>query len=280
MNILITGIYGFLGFHLAHSLSKSNTVFGLYNTAIKKGLEDIVPVFSSLDQIDFHPDVIVMCHAAVVSGSNSISNKILQEVNVVFTKKIMEKFPHSKCIYISSVSVYGESVEKISEFTRVNPLSDYAKSKYLGEQLVMYNSENKVIRVSSLYGEDMRENTLLPTYCNQALQNNTIEVWGTGSRKQNYIHVEDVIRLIENVINFNAKINFPILGVDNTEYSNLEIANVISQYTNAEIRFINEDNSSSFLYDNSKSRELLKWEPSISLSEGLKKYIKWKRKQY
>jgi UDP-glucose 4-epimerase len=220
-----------------------------------------------------------MCHAAVVSGNIKISNEILNKVNVQFTDEILKKFPDSKCIYISSVSVYGRQEKKINERILESPETDYGVSKLRAEQLILKNKSNKVIRFSSLYGKGMKQNTLIPNYCNQALQNNQIEVWGDGSRFQNYIHIEDAVALIEKVIELNEVIDFPILGVDTTEYSNLQVAEIISEKINSKITFVNEDYSISYFYDNVISQKKLNWQPKIKLEEGLIDFLEWKEKQ-
>ncbi len=74
------------------------------------------------------------------------------------------------------------------------------------------------------------------------------------------------------------EINFPILGVDTKEYSNIQVAQLISNLTKSKINFLKEDNSASFYYDNSISQKTLNWQPGIALEMGLKKYFEWKRK--
>lgn len=281
MKILITGIYGFLGCNLANQLSKENEIVGLYNANRNNLLDKSIPTFSNLEAIQFIPDAIIMCHAAVVSGNTQLSNDTLLETNVSFTQKILNHFPDVRIIYISSVSVFGNyDKEKITEQTLVNPLNNYAKSKLLAEQLCLKNDKNVVIRFSSLYGNGMKENTLIPNYTNQALNDNKIQVWGKGLRYQNYIHIDDASSLIEKVLYYNTFINFPILGVDSKEYSNIEVAQIIAEKTNAEIQFVNNDNSTSFFYDNTFSKNVLNWQPNINLIDGINKYLKWKEKQY
>ena len=279
MKILITGISGFLGFHLGNKLSKSHKISGLYNININNNLDKLIFTYSKLEEIIVVPDVIIMCHAAVVSGNIKISNEILNKVNVQFTDEILKKFPDSKCIYISSVSVFGRQENKINERILASPETDYGVSKLRAEQLILKNKSNKVIRFSSLYGKGMKQNTLIPNYSNQAIQNNQIEVWGNGSRFQNYIHIDDAVALIEKVIELNEVIDFPILGVDTTEYSNLQVAEIISEKTNSKITFVNDDYSTSYFYDNVISQKKLNWQPKIKLEEGLIDYLEWKEKQ-
>lgn len=278
MNVLITGIYGFLGSHLANHLAKSHTVCGSYNSNTNTNLDSSILVFNDVTSIPFIPDVMVLCHAAVASGTNQLENSVLFQSNVVTTEALMKQFPNAKIIYVSSVSVLGTLGEKYNEFSIEHPETTYAISKYWGEKTVLQNKNNSVIRLSSLYGEGMKENTLLPNYCNQSIQNNKIQVWGNGSRLQNYIHVADVVSLIERIIQTENNFDFPILGVSNTEYTNIEVAKIISKYTQCELEFVGEDTSKSFVYDNSLTQSKLNWQSEITLEEGIKKYLEWKKK--
>lgn len=278
MKILITGIYGFLGSHLAGKIAEKHTVIGLYNTEKEFGLSENITCLGQLDSIDIVPDLIIMCHAAVSSGGINVDKRILFQTNVDFTKQIVEKFPSAKNIYISSVSVYGNNIEVIDEQSVLNPETDYALSKVLGEKEAGQNPDAVIIRFSSLYGNGMKENTLIPNYCNQALETKSIQVWGNGSRFQNYIHVDDAIRLIEKTIEYQSKIDFPLLGVSSKEYSNNEVAKIISGLTNSKIEYVREDNSTSFHFNNKITQKTLNWQSEIELETGLESYIQWKKK--
>ncbi|MBF4517597.1 NAD(P)-dependent oxidoreductase [Flavobacterium sp. ANB] len=278
MKILITGIYGFLGTHLANKLAENHTVFGLYNTEKDVVFKKNITCFNQLDLVDIVPDVIIMCHAAVSSGTTNINKSALIETNVNFTKKIVKKFATIKSIYVSSVSIFGNQKEVVNEQSIHNPETDYALSKLFGENEVSQNPDSVIIRFSSLYGNGMKENTLIPNYCNQALEHKTIQVWGNGSRFQNYIHISDAVRLIEKTIDYKSKISFPVLGVSSKEYSNDEVAKIISKQTNSAIDYINQDNSPSFHYNNKMTQKTLDWQPEIELEKGLKQYLEWKKK--
>jgi nucleoside-diphosphate-sugar epimerase len=167
-----------------------------------------------------------------------------------------------------------------SERSPDQPQTTYAQSKLAGEKLVMQSPRNCVIRLSSLYGKGMKERTLIPNYSHQALQSNTIQVWGNGGRYQNYIYIEDAISLIEKAIEHESVIDFPLLGVSDKEYTNAEVAEVIADLTGAEITFTGTDNSVSVHYNNELTRELIGWSAATELTDGLKEYIEWKEKQY
>lgn len=279
MRILITGIAGFLGRNLAKTLSQHE----LYGLDIQKEVLDGVKVFGSdnIEDIEINFDVVIICHAAVASGTTVLSNKILFDVNVSLTEKIVNKFNDAFIVYISTASIYDINLDIVYEKSIINPQSQYAISKYWGEKVVLNNKKSTIIRLSSLYGIGMKENTLIPNYINQALEKNTIQVWGNGDRLQNYIHVSDVTNsislLIENQQKFYGEF---LLGVSKREHSNLEIAKLISKKTNAKIQFINNDNSKSFRYNNDYTTDLLDWKPKITIEERLHNYIEWKQRKY
>jgi len=279
MTILITGIYGFLGSRLAVKLAERHRVIGLYHVNAKL-LDSRIIVYNELEQIEIIPDVIVMCHAAVSSGSHEEATDVLFDANVGFTEKVVSKFPDTKIIYISSVSIFGNDGNAITENTIDQPQSEYALSKLAGEKLVLKNPRNYVIRLSSLYGKGMKENTLVPNYINQALQRKTISVWGNGDRYQNYIYIEDAIGLVDKAIDCKSIINYPLLGVADIEHTNAEVAEVIAKLTGADIMYTGEDKSLSVHYNNELTREALNWSAVTPLADGLKEYIEWKEKQY
>ncbi len=278
MKILITGISGFLGRNLISKLSE----YELYGLDIQKEVLDGVKVFGSdnIEDIEINFDVVIICHAAVASGTTVLSNKILFDVNVSLTEKIVNKFNDAFIVYISTASIYDINLDIVYEKSIINPQSQYAISKYWGEKVVLNNKKSTIIRLSSLYGIGMKENTLISNYINQALQNKVIQVWGKGERVQNYIHVSDVAKVIHLIIQNQQKFcGKLLLGVSKKEYSNLQIAQIIAKLTQSEIQFVNDDYSKSFCYNNNYTTNLLNWEIDTSIEERLQNYIEWKQKK-
>ena len=278
MTIIITGINGFLGSNIATSLKQNYSVVGISKTStFAKGINTYTS--DEIDLIKIVPDIVIMCHAAVSSGNYFCDIKTLFNSNVLLTETLVNKFPTAKHIYISSASIYSNTNNILDENSNINPLNDYAISKYWGEKISQKVSKSVIVRLSSLYGLGMKDNTLIPNYVNQAIQSNIIEVWGSGERKQNYFHVTDAVELIQAIINTGSWNKEIYLGVYKHEYSNIEIAKIISSETNAEIVFKNTDTSQSVHFDNTSTRNCLNWAPVTSISTGLKQYIEWKRKQ-
>lgn len=277
--IIITGINGFLGNRLKELLTKDFELFGI---DIKESNDGEIKVFASTDlaNIPVEPDYIVLCHAAVSSGTISLALDMLYQVNVKLTEQIIIKFPNAKIIFISTASIYQMDGKLITEGTADSPKNDYSISKYWAEKVVFKSKRATVIRLSSLFGINMKENTIIPNYVNQALKNNKIEVWGEGKRQQNYILVDDVCMLIKQTIaNHDVVVDKILLAVSNREYSNLELAKIVADETKAIIEFINQDDSISLHYNNKKTQNLLNWSATSEFSKEIAKYITWKQKQ-
>ena len=280
MTILITGIKGFLASNLITLLEKDYVLYGIGK---KAEFQSNLQIFSSeeIEKIEIVPDFIIVCHAAVSSGQTVLDNETLFDVNVRITEKLVAKFSNSKIIYISTVSIYDDTSNLISENSNNNPQSEYAISKLWAEKVVFKSSNAVSLRLSSLFGIGMKENTILPIYVNQAIVNDKIEVWGDGKRKQNYIYVLDACEYIRTIIyKFDIVKGKVLLGVNNKEFSNLELAKIITTFTKAEILFKNEDKAISFQYNNDLTCQLLDFIPSSDFKIELQNYIIWKQKQY
>jgi nucleoside-diphosphate-sugar epimerase len=278
--ILISGIKGFLARNLADLLKQDYVIYGIGK---QEELIEGIKIFSSDDikNININPDFVILCHAAVASGNYTPSEDALNDVNVVLTKSIVNKFQNAHFIYISTVSVYDASISLIQENSAIKPETAYAKSKWMAENIVHELKNASIFRLSSLFGIGMKENTIIPNYVNQAIKDNLIEVWGNGNRLQNFLFVEDACKFIQLAIqNFELVKNKILLAVGSTEYSNLELAKIISKYTNAEIKFVKEDLSKSFIYNNNYTCNLLQWKPVNGFEMQIQKYIQWRKEQY
>ena len=261
---LITGSSGFLGSKLHHQKSSS----GINDLRL---FDKDTPTLPSENFSN-------VFHLAALVNYNIQESKALFENNVLFTESICKKYPDSKIVLSSTVSVYPISKIELTELSQVGTTKPYALSKLWAEQIVKTQNKYSIIRFSSLYGENMKETTLIPIYVNQALKDGIIEVWGDGSRRQNYIHVDDACNLLEAAMK--NKTNGLYLGVGEKEWSNLEIAEIIGGEIGAKIKFVGEDQSPSFKYNNEITRSNLDWMSKTNLEIGIKQYIKWKRKSY
>lgn len=274
MNVLITGSSGFLASNLLKHLDKAYNICltGRSNSHSKYRFQTYEELFRLNEKFD-----VVFHLASHIPKDMKVYDKQLLDVNVDLTSKLVNKFPDSLFVYASSVSVYGNNMDLINEHTQTNPETLYAYSKLIGEHLVKQLNNYRIVRFSSLYGPEMKGNTFLPLIVESALNNKKINLWGEGKRLQNYIEVNDASEYL--LKGLACKKNGIYLGTGTTEISNKELAELICNYVDdVVISFINEDNSPSYNYNNTLTQKELNWKPGIDLSNGIKKYITWKKK--
>jgi len=261
--LAISGTSGFLGSKVEEITRQEYELFALKRD--QKLLSEAI--FES----------VLLCHGAVASGKDALSELALFHGNIAFTENVIEQINAKRFVFASTASIAGFQAQVIDESSCMYPPNNYAISKLWAEELVRRKPSHAIVRFSSIYGEGMRENTIIPNYVNQALGKGEIEVWGTGSRKQNYIHVSDAAQLMLDAAISSE--NGIYLGVDVHEYTNLELAEIIASKTCATIKFVNSDSSLSASYDNTKTRAMLNWKPAISFEAGIGQYIEWKKRQ-
>ena len=138
-------------------------------------------------------------------------------------------------IYLSSARVYGEDVaylEKISEYTPVQPKTYYGISKYAAERVLEKictdNGINLVIlRPPLVYGKDDLSQGYGPTgFTYKVVNSEEIILWGDGSEFREFIYVDDIGNIVSRLVNsnYNGILNL----VSGTSYTFKEIGSLLS----------------------------------------------------
>lgn len=157
MKILITGASGFIGSSFMNKYEKEHEIIGIGRRILKKNNYYSFDLTKEMDW-DINPDVVIHC-AAKSSPWGSYEEFYLQ--NVVSTQNVIDFCKRKgvkKLIYISSSSVFYQNSDQfnIDNTSPIGPefVNDYAKTKYMGEQLVKEQFENHVIlRPRAVYGQ-------------------------------------------------------------------------------------------------------------------------------
>jgi len=276
---LVVGSNSFLGAEIIHKLKKNHEVTGVYHKNTDKLIDTIenIPVSSIQDLKDEYEAVFLI--SAYIPDKNSIVNEqLLTDVNIALPLFVCEKFKKAKIIYASSVSVYPNNSASFNEQSDVAPNSLYGKSKVLGEKGISHHKKYSIIRISSMYGAGMNESTFLPRIVAAALSAGTLNIYGDGSRLQNYIHVLDAAIFFIRAAQHHS--NNTYLAVGNRSYSNMEIALLIKkELPLINIELVGEDVSDSFVYDAGYSYSELNIKPQKSIGEGIKELIQWQQKK-
>lgn len=269
---IVIGANGFLGHTLVNELLAQQWIV---DCIIHKNTEKIhhqckIWQINELQSIPLDYDAVFLFASYIPYGEMNTPSKALYDANIDLPKKIIEHFQNLKIIFSSSVSVYQNS-SIINENTSLAPCTLYSKTKLLTEYLLQFSKNPIIIRYSSIYGNGMTNETFLPKIIQKAKSDGFIQLYNTGERLQDYIHVKDAAKLAINAVSCNAD---TFLGVYGYSYSNLHIANLIKQnIPDCEIDFIEGDEGASFVYNNDYTLKQTGFTPEISIENGLKSLI-------
>lgn len=275
MNILIVGANSILSQALIRILCREedNVIYALFN----KNTNNLTAAAEYLDidrlrKSDIDVDVVFYVASYIPYGDWDCVSKELIDSNIALLLEIIGFCKYARLIFCSSVAVYGSNQSVIQEDSPTCPENAYAISKLAGELLVRSLNSFAILRLSSIYGRGIQSPTFIPRAIEQAERDGVIRVFGDGSRKQNYIHVEDAAQFLYRAMLCSG--NHVFLAVGEMSRSNREIAGIISKLiADCTIEYIGEDNSNSTIFDNSFSVDKLQMQYAVRLENGLQELI-------
>ena len=300
MRILVTGGAGFIGSHLIDRLMKQgHDVICLDNffTGHKRNIRhwidnpyfelirhDITePIRLEVDQI-YH----LACPASPVhyqyNPVKTIKTNVMGTLNMLgLAKRVKARF-----LLASTSEVYGDpDVHPQPEEYRGNVncigiRSCYDEGKRVAETLAFdYHRQNnvdiRIMRIFNTYGPRMFEHDgrVVSNFVVQALQGIPLTVYGDGSQTRSFCYVADLVEGMMRLMN--GEHIGPINIGNPGEYTILQLAETIQKMINpdAELSFkpLPQDDPKQRQPDITKAKNLLGWEPTINLEEGLKMTI-------
>jgi len=222
MKIIVTGGAGFIGKHLVEFLitkginvtifdnfsnSKKNSIIYLKNQGVKIIEGDITKIQEIVNAVKDQDMVIHL--AAKISVEESIkSPSETFQTNVEGTKNVLiacEKNQIKKIIVASSAAVYGESEAdvKLTEKSKINPISPYGESKVMMENEIKKITENNdmnyvILRFFNIYGKSQSPEYagVITKFIKKIEMNQSLEIFGDGMQTRDFISVKDVVNSI------------------------------------------------------------------------------------
>lgn len=192
MNILITGTSGYIGNALKNYLKKEHliTTFSFSN--------------DNFDALNLQNIDCIFHLSALVHQKKAFSLEEYLHVNLSQSVKLAKKAKQSgvkKFVFMSSVSVYGDEVEKIDELTPCSPKTFYAKSKFEAENaLQCLNEENFIVisaRIPMVYGKNApgNINSLI-----KLIKICPILPFAKIDNKRSFVYIENLLYFLEKLI--------------------------------------------------------------------------------
>jgi len=184
----------------------------------------------------------------------------------------------------STSEVYGDPLvhpQPETYWGNVNPIGPrgvYDEAKRFSEAMSMayhnvHDVDVKIARIFNTYGPRMRANDgrVVPAFINQALNDEPITVFGDGSQTRSFCYVKDEVEGLFRLLM--SDLNEPVNIGNPSELTILQFSEAVIKLTGSKSEIIYEplpiDDPKTRRPDITKAKKLLKWEPKISLEDGL-----------
>ncbi len=304
MKILITGVAGFLGSHLALSLLEDgHEIIGIDDLSTGS-LENV----AQHPKMNFHiedvrtysiPNVDVIFNLA--SPASPVHYQINPvktfETNIFGTVAVLKAAKASKArvIQASTSEIYGDplvSPQSENYWGNVNsigPRACYDEGKRASETICFdyirqFGLDARVVRIFNTYGPNMAvgDGRVVSNFIVQSLLNKDLTIYGDGLQTRSLCYVSDLISALKRIMEIDINPQVPINIGNPTEITMIELARLIISLTKSKSSLIFKE----LPQDDPKQRnpniqlakKVLKWEPEIDLEDGLIKTVNYFRK--
>lgn len=309
MKILITGIAGFIGSHVAeHLYSLGHEVIGVdnfsdyYPVVLKdknaavlraKGITVLQADLRAASAIDTLPtDVHYIFHfaaqpgiAATSSFEDYLTNNVIATQNLItyaLQQRSLQLF-----VNIGTSSIYGLNAT-FPETVAPKPASHYGVTKLAAEQLVLCNSrlhhfKSCSLRLYSVYGSRERPDKLFTKLLDCGLNNKTFPLFqGSLTHLRSFTHVSDIVKGIVSVIGKEEVCNGEIFNIGTeAEYTTQQGVDAVEKLLNTKIIFKDlpprSGDQQRTKANIDKARKLLNYNPTVTLEEGVAEQLAWFR---
>ena len=296
MNFLITGAAGFLGSALArHLVREGHQVRGIDDLSTGEPQSESGMLFTSGDVNDrpklwtLMQDVDCVYHLAarVYVAESILYPREYNAANVGGTVSLMEAMRDvgvKRVVFISSGAVYGQQAEQpLCENCTPDPYSPYAVSKLAAEYYVrtigqLWGIETVSLRVFNAFGPKQplppSHPPVISNMLRQATRQGTIVVHGEGKQTRDFVYVDDVVRAMIAAATA-PQVDRKVINVGSGEETSItDLARLIQKITESKAEIVHSPKSGSGVSrmraDLKLARELLGYQPRVSLEQGLK----------
>ena len=307
--IVITGGAGFIGSHIAEScvedghevviidnlddyyspiLKKKNVDCVLRSggaTLIQGNVTDIDSIRAIIDK-----DVEYVFHEAAQAGVRiSVENPFKpNNVNVLGTLNVLQTSLEAdveRVINASSSSVYGK-VEYLpfDEKHPTHPVSPYGVSKLAAEHYCrvfyeIYGLPTVSLRYFTVYGPRMRPDLAISIFTGKMLKNEPITIFGDGEQTRDFTYIEDIVAMNMRLLDTN-RADGAVMNIgsgnrisvnDLVEY----LKEIIGSSSVVNYTDVQKGDAAHTLADVGVAKELIGYEPSVKIGEGLERFVEW-----
>lgn len=305
--ILVTGGAGFLGSHLCERLlnernevvcvdnyftgNKQHIIHLMQNPNFELIRHDVIqPIYLEVDEI-----YNLACPASPIhyqyNPIKTVKTSVMGAINMLGLAKRI----NAKILQASTSEVYGDPnlhPQPEEYWGNVNPIglrSCYDEGKRCAETLFFdYHRQNKVrikvIRIFNTYGPNMhpQDGRVVSNFIMQALHNENITIYGSGEQTRSFCYCDDLIEAMIRMMNTDDSVTGPINIGNPNEFTIRQLAEMVIELTGSKSKIVYlpavADDPTQRQPTINKAKEILHWEPTVQLRDGLRKTIDYFKK--
>lgn len=305
--ILVTGGAGFLGSHLCERLlnegnevvcvdnyftgNKQHIIHLMQNPNFELIRHDVIqPIYLEVDEI-----YNLACPASPIhyqyNPIKTVKTSVMGAINMLGLAKRI----NAKILQASTSEVYGDPnlhPQPEEYWGNVNPIglrSCYDEGKRCAETLFFdYHRQNKVrikvIRIFNTYGPNMhqQDGRVVSNFIMQALHNEDITIYGNGEQTRSFCYCDDLIEAMIRMMNTDDSVTGPINIGNPNEFTIRQLAEMVIELTGSKSKIVYlpavADDPTQRQPTINKAKEILHWEPTVQLRDGLRKTIDYFKK--
>jgi UDP-glucose 4-epimerase len=295
--ILVTGGAGFIGSHVVDALIEKGAkvlVADNFVTARKENLNPKALFFeTNIASFDLeniykeHRPEIIYHFAFNVLVTKSVVDPLIDIDSIIGSVRVSEyarKYGAKKVIFSSSGFVYGNNPNlPVKETEPVQPINPYviikkAVEDYLYFYKQTYGLNYVIFRNAAVYGP--RQNVgAMADYIRKLKDGKQAEIWGDGTKTRDYVYISDVVRANLLALDLADDFENPVFNLGTAKETTLndmykKLADILGK--EAKPIYLPDRKAEQIRYclDFSKAKEVLGWEPEISLDQGLELRVK------
>ena len=300
--VLVTGGAGFLGSHLCDRLlarghevlcvdnfltgQRANVAHLLGDARFELLRHDVTaPLEVEVDEI-----YNLACPASPVHYQHDPVKTTKTNVHGAINMLDLAQRKGAKILQASTSEVYGDpavhpqSEEYWGNVNPIGPRSCYDEGKRCAETLFFdyrrqYGLGIKVVRIFNTYGPRMhpQDGRVVSNFIVQALRGEDITIYGEGTQTRSFCYVDDLIEAMLRLMDTGHDVTGPVNIGNPAEFTMLDLAHLVLELTASSARLVHrplpEDDPRQRCPEITKARELLGWEPTVALREGLARTI-------